>query len=78
MTHETHPMKEKDEPSLSTGELQAAIRRAHNNFDKWNEVTGCFTPFTSQYHEIQGLLEDAVHFGAQQATGIYKRLESEK
>lgn len=63
---------------MTKGELKSAIRRALNIFDAWNDVTGCFVKHTSYYYEMQSVIEDAVHCGAQQATGDIKKLESEK
>ena len=60
------------------GELDFAKRRALNLFDKWNDITGFVVPFTSYYYELQGIIEDAVHCGAQVAIGIHELLESEK
>lgn len=62
---------------MTTGELESAIRRALNLFDAWNDVTGFVPKHTSYYYEMQGVIEDAVHCGAQGATGDYKKLESE-
>lgn len=63
---------------MTKGELDFAIRRAFNLFDKWNDVTGRFEINTSYYYEMQSVIEDAVHCGAQAATGDHKELESEK
>lgn len=63
---------------MTKGELDNAIRRALNIFDEWNDCTGVFTKHTGYYYEVQGLIEDAVHCGAQGATGVYKKLESEE
>ena len=63
---------------MTKGELDGAIRRALNLFDKWNDCTGFATKNTSYYYEIQGCIEDAVHCGAQAATGDYRKLESEE
>jgi hypothetical protein len=57
--------------------INAAVRRAHNLFDKWNEVTGYFVKHTSYYIEMQSLLEDAVHCGVQEVAGVYVPLDSE-
>lgn len=62
---------------MKQGELDKAIRRALNGFDKWNACTGAVTEHTSTYYEIQGIIENAVHFGAQAATGVYKKLDDE-
>lgn len=58
--------------------MEFAVRRAHNLFDKWNDVTGFVPKFTSYYYELQSVIEDAVHCGAQQALGIHEVLEAEK
>ena len=63
---------------MTKSELDYAIRRAHNLFDKWNDVTGFVEPCTGYYDEIQGIIEDAVHCGAQAALKIKEPLESEK
>ena len=63
---------------MTKGELDKAIRRAHNLFDDWNEVTGVVDEHSSYYYEILGVIEDAVHCGAQAACNNYKKLESEK
>lgn len=63
---------------MKVGELRSAIRRAQNLFDNWNQCTGQFQPGSSYYDEAQSLIEDAVHCGAQAATGDFKRLEGEE
>jgi hypothetical protein len=60
------------------GEVDFAKRRALNNFDKWNDITGFVDKFTGYYYEIQSLIEDSVEIGIQQAIGVYEDLESEK
>lgn len=62
---------------MNKGELDNAIRRAKNIFDEWNNTTGVFEPSSSYYHEILGVIEDAVHCGAQKASGVYKKLSTE-
>jgi hypothetical protein len=64
--------------TMTKGELDSAIRRALNLFDKWNGVTGLVEEHSGYYYEIQGVIEDAVHCGAQAATGDYRKLEVEK
>jgi hypothetical protein len=66
-----------DEQIMTKGELERAIRRAHNNFDIWNDCTGAINVHSSCYYEILSVIEDAVHFGAQAATGDYHQLEGE-
>ena len=60
------------------GEVDFAVRRALNILDKWNDCTGVVRKFTSHYAELQGVIEDAVHCGFQQALDDYKKLESEE
>lgn len=62
---------------MSKGELDDAIRRALNIFDRWNDVAGVVTKHTGSYYELQDVVVDAVHCGAQAATGDYKKLEAE-
>lgn len=62
---------------IQKGELENAVRRALNLFDKWNDATGIFAPHTGYYYEIQSVITDAVHCGAQAETGDFKRLDSE-
>ena len=65
-------------PPMKTGEMDYAIRRALNLFDKWNDCTGVVEKHTTYYYEMQAVIEDAVHCGAQRALGIEELLESEK
>jgi hypothetical protein len=62
---------------MNIGQLESAIRRALNLFDSWNQATGFVAPGSSYYSEIQACIEDAVHCGAQAATGDFKRLDGE-
>jgi hypothetical protein len=63
---------------MKKGEMDNAVRRALNIFDKWVEITGFVEKHTGYYYEMQGLIEDAVHCGAQAATGDHRPLDSEK
>lgn len=63
---------------MSKGELDNAVRRALNLFDAWNNVTGVVEPHTGYYYEIQAVITDAVHCGAQAGTSNYKMLDSEE
>lgn len=60
--------------SGTQGEVDFAVRRALNIFDEWNDVTGHTTRFSSDYHELQAVIEDAVHCGFQQALNDRKPL----
>jgi hypothetical protein len=63
---------------MKQSELDGAIRRALNLFDKWNDVTGFVEKYSGYYDEICACIIDGVHCGAQGATGDYKQLDSEK
>jgi hypothetical protein len=63
---------------MTKGELDRAIRRAHNIFDKWNDCTGVIGVESSYYYEFLGVIDDAVHCGAQAATGDYRQLSDEE
>jgi uncharacterized heparinase superfamily protein len=63
---------------MTQGELDDATRRALNLLDNWLEVTGCIVKGCTWYYELQSVIEDAVHCGAQAATKDYKLLDSEK
>jgi hypothetical protein len=62
---------------MSEGEIKDAVRRAMNILDVWVEVTGAVQRHAGYYYELQGIVEDAVHCGAQAATGDYRRLDGE-
>lgn len=66
------------EGRMKKGEVDNAVRRALNIFDSWVDVTGFVTKHTGYYYELQGVVEDAVHCGIQQALCIYKELDSEE
>ncbi len=63
---------------MKQSKFDGAVRRALNLFDKWNDVTGVFGKYSGYYDEMCGVITDAVHCGAQGATGDYKKLDSEK
>ena len=62
---------------MTRGELDSAIRRALNLFDAWIDVTGFVAKRTGYYYELQSVITDAVHCGAQAATGDYRKLDGE-
>jgi hypothetical protein len=62
---------------MTKGELDDAIRRALNIFERWVDATGFVQKHTGYYYELQSIIEDAVHCGGQAATGDYKPLECE-
>ena len=63
---------------MTRGELEDAERRALNILDQWNDITGCIEKSTGYYYELQGVVKDAVHCGAQAATGDFKKLDGEE
>lgn len=62
---------------VTNGEMKDATRRALNILDKWNDATGVVTKGCSWYYELQSVIEDAVHCGAQAATGVHEKLDGE-
>jgi hypothetical protein len=62
---------------VTRGELDFAIRRAMNILDQWIDATGVIDPRTSYYYELQSVVEDAVHCGAQAETKDFEKLECE-
>ena len=62
---------------MQHGELDDAIRRALNILDTWNDTTGAVGKATSTYYELQSVIEDAVHCGAQAASGVFVPLHEE-
>jgi len=63
---------------MTKGQIESAVRRASNIFDKWNDVAGIFERDSGYYFEILGVIEDAVHCGSQAATRDFKKMDSEK
>lgn len=63
---------------MTNGEMEDAKRRALNLFDNWNDVAGGVHKGSSLYYELQSVIEDAVHCGAQAATRDFRPLESEE
>ena len=52
---------------MKKGQVESAERKALNEFDKWNGVTGCLQEHTGYYYEMQAVIKDAVHIGIQMA-----------
>ena len=48
---------------MTKGELDFAIRKALNELDEWNDVTGAIQKGSSWYYELQSVVEDAVKIG---------------
>lgn len=53
---------------MTKGELDYAIRKALNDFDEWNDITGLVPKGTGYYYELQGVIEEAVKTGAKIAS----------
>lgn len=62
---------------MKKGELERAKRRALNILDAWLDTTGAISEGSSWRYELEGVVEDSVHCGAQAALGVYKKLDSE-
>jgi len=62
---------------MQKGQVDSAKRRALNLFDKWNDVANVVEKYTGYYYELEGIIEDAVECGIQQALNDFKRLDSE-
>jgi hypothetical protein len=63
---------------VKKGQVDNAVRRALNIFDKWNDVTGALVKHSSWYYEAQACIEDAVHCGIQEALQEFKEIDGEK
>jgi hypothetical protein len=55
---------------MNKGEVNYAERKALEQFDKWNDVTGVFTQGTGYYNEVVEWILDAVHIGIQRALDL--------
>ena len=55
---------------MKKGQLEYAIRKAHERFDQWNDVTGIITKQSGYYYEALGIIEDAVKISALTEAGI--------
>lgn len=53
---------------MNKGQVDYAVRQAHNLFDTWNDVAGVFEIGTGSYAEILSVITDSVHCGIQMAT----------
>lgn len=62
---------------MTQGELDFAIRKAEEVFDRWNDIAGCIEPLTGHYYEAQGCIADAVKIGAMVALGLRPRFDED-
>lgn len=63
---------------MTGGQVRDAQRRALNILDTWLDATGVIAKGTGYYYELQGVVEDAVHCGAQAACNMHVQLDSEE
>lgn len=63
---------------MQKGQIERAERRALVILDEWIRTTGVFHEQGSYRYEIEGIIKDAVHIGAQEACGVYVKLDSEE
>lgn len=62
---------------MNVGEMEYAIRKAHESFDRWNDSTGLIPKFCGYYFEALAEIETAVRIGARVASGLAIRFDAE-
>ena len=62
---------------MTKGEIEYAIRKAHENFDRWNDVTGFIPKFSGYYYEALAVVEDAVKIGSRVACHLQIRFDDD-
>jgi hypothetical protein len=55
---------------MQKGKLEYAVRKAHESFDRWNDVTGVIPKFSAYYYEALAEIETDVKIGAKVALGF--------
>jgi hypothetical protein len=60
---------------MTVGQMDYAIRKAHESFDRWNDCTGLITKFCGYYGEALAEIETAVRIGARVASGLKIRFD---
>jgi len=55
---------------MNEEKLDYALQQAEDNFDRWNEITGCFVKHTTYCNECEAIVEDAVKIGFMAALGL--------
>ena len=55
---------------MTKGQVEYAVRKAHENYDKWNDVTDVTPKFSSYYYEMLSVIEDCVRIGAKIACNL--------
>lgn len=51
------------------GDVNFAFRKAMENFDTWNDITGAIDKYSSLYIEIEDVIKDAVRIGIMATLG---------
>ena len=55
---------------MTKGEIDYAIRKAQESFDRWYDATGLINKFSGFYYEALAEIETAVIIGARVALGL--------
>jgi hypothetical protein len=59
--------KYEEDEKMQKGQVEHAVRKAHEVFDRWNKVTGMIPIYSGYYYEMLSIIDDAVHIGIQMA-----------
>jgi hypothetical protein len=62
---------------MKISQINYAIRKAHESFDRWNDCTGLITKFCGYYSEALAEIETAVRIGARVALGLKIRFDED-
>ena len=60
---------------MTEGQMEYAVRKAHESFDRWNDCTGFIPKFSGYYLEALAETETAVRIGARVASGLKIRFD---
>ncbi len=60
---------------MTVGQIEYAVRKAHESFDRWNDCTGLIPKFCGYYYEALAEIETAVRIGARVAIGLKIRFD---
>ena len=55
---------------MQKGQIDYAIRKAHEAFDRWNDCTGLIPKFCGYYYEALAQVETSVRIGIRVALGL--------
>jgi hypothetical protein len=62
---------------VTIGEMDYAVRKAQESFDRWNDCTGLIQKFCSYYYEALAEIETACRIGARVASGLAIRFDED-